>query len=232
MRAKTILNKVCPKCGKTVAVSPNGNRKYHCEICNSYFRERKYSVGIKRLAVAMHGLGVSYRDICEILGIGSHRNNICNWVNKYCNCKDELTEELKRYIQICHSINELQIRLNILSENIPTAKAYWEKKEKRIEKETLLDKLSRGNPYYTIYSLEIEKLHNELMVMKKPIDWLTVEQIEKEITEKRKELEKQKRVKDDLKNNGNFVNEKYDLDDILTSLKEMLAKKSRLVRAV
>ena len=224
-----MINRICPKCGRDT-VSSNGKGKYHCEQCNAFFRDRRYPVGIQKLAVAIHGLGVSYCDICSILEIGSHRNTVCYWVKKFRDFKDKYTEELIKYMEICKSINAIQERLDILEKNIPIAMAYWKKKKEYMALVDKQDKISRNSPNYTIYALEIDKQHKEILGIKKPIDLMTIEQIEAEITEKTDELENQEQRKNNMKNKGIFANEKYDLDAIIAALGKLLAQKSRPVR--
>ena len=85
MRAKTLITVNCPKCGVDTTVIKNGKGKYLCKNCKVYFREKKnlYPTEIKKLAVAMHGLGISYRVICVLLELGNHRNTVCYWIDKH-----------------------------------------------------------------------------------------------------------------------------------------------------
>lgn len=237
MRAKTLITVNCPKCGVDTTVIKNGKGKYLCKNCKVYFREKKnlYPTEIKKLAVAMHGLGISYRVICVLLELGNHRNTVCYWIDKHKADKEiltrELTKELETYKGTCKIINELQEQLKILGENISIAKAYWEKKKERMELDDKLDKISINNTNYTIYSFDIDKLHKEILRMKKPIGLMTVEQIEAEITEKTDELENQKQRKNNMKNMGIFANEKYDLDAIIAVLEKLAGQKKPPVRA-
>lgn len=215
-----------------VAVSDAGKpnkQRYECKLCGHRFVDRNYGIEVRSLAVRFRDFGYSYREISQVFGIKKNSpNSVRNWVKENCAYPipyQERLEELKRYKELRKSIKTLQAQLIELEKELSIAKAYWQKKNEIDEIERKQSNINLKNiyeaPYCTLYGLQIDSLHKELVRMPKPKGFLTLEQIKGQQSSIKKALVKQVQLKDDIQDICPFARDNYDIDTIISVLQKI-----------
>jgi len=86
----------CPKCKKNNYRKDglvNRKQRFYCKTCDYHYTvpERKQKpISFKRIALALHIIGLSNRKIKEVIGVSDVA--IMNWVNKYRTQSEQLRD--------------------------------------------------------------------------------------------------------------------------------------------
>lgn len=215
------LYEYCPKCKKAVTVIKNGNRKnkkqcYLCK-CGRQFTDRNYQIELRCVSSKIGQLkNYSFRAVAKMFKISP--NTVRNWGKIEYNCQisyNELLEILKKYKELCESINILIERISELNNLEQTAIKYQELKEKEDNTKNVFEQ---------------EHIHKQILVLLEPLrkkytnfaknfnDYRNPELWRNKLLTAKKELNTQKQIKSDLEKQTPIAREKYDIAEIIKAL--------------
>ena len=229
----TKLIKYCPNCKNKVAVVKGGKpnkQRYKCTVCKKRFVDRKYGIEIRAMAAIFSKCGYSLRETSKVFGVSP--NTVRNWCieNKaYIIPDNGLIEILRKYKTLCENLNYILKTLEELGKEILIADKYWKKKNE-IEKlykhkETLNCKKPNGLAQYMSDEMQIDTLHKELIKMKHPKDFLTVEKIEKQLLLVKDKYTKYNEKINRIESKTALARKQYNLEAIINVLEKITHKK-------